>query len=70
MATLRNVVRAVFIRHSVKLRLNSDRLFMTLLIPHKPLFLVDTLGFVNGGEGSGSAVFKNTCTGNALLNQC
>lgn len=22
---------------------------MTLLIPHKPLFLVDTLGFVDGG---------------------
>lgn len=41
---------------------------MTLLIPHKPLFLVDTLGFVDGGVVL--QCFKNTSTGNALLNQC
>lgn len=29
---------------------------MSLLIPHNPLFLVDTLSFVDGGGGVGSAV--------------
>ena len=48
-ATLGNVATAVFIYHCVKLRPNTDRLFMTLLIPHKPFFLVDTLAFVDRG---------------------
>lgn len=42
---------------------------MTLLIPHKPLFLVDTLGFVDGVGVSVLQWFKNKYTGNALLNQ-
>lgn len=49
-ATLGKVATAVLIYHCVKLRPNTDQLFTTFLIPHKPFFLVDMLSFV--GEGS------------------
>lgn len=58
---------AAFIYHCVQLRLSSDRLFMTLLIPHKPFFLVAPRGFVDVGVVL--QWFRNPYTGNAFLEQ-